>query len=202
MLTNTEDTEARLSASLGQVGSASGAIDLRIRGEFSAELLQAALVFVRDRVNKLAVEALGSAGALAAKLGVPTGPDVSAELVGAIGGIDAFSAAVEGAFRRPSLDTARIALNPLAGAIAWLEKAALKLGGKLDVLRSVLSGSVPSGGGAGPGGLPAGPGAVTTSGGRSRTRFPPTAPISLALPPIRYRCPRCCGSGDSPRHWD
>jgi hypothetical protein len=31
-------------------GSASGAIDLRIRGEFSAELLQAALVFVRDGV--------------------------------------------------------------------------------------------------------------------------------------------------------
>ena len=166
VLTNTEDTEARLSASLGQVGSASGAIDLRIRGEFSAELLQAALVFVRDRVNKLAVEALGSAGALAAKLGVPTGPDVSAELVGAIGGIDAFSAAVEGAFRRPSLDTARIALNPLAGAIAWLEKAALKLGGKLDVLlRSVLSGSVPSGGVLDQVGLPAGPGAVTTSGG-------------------------------------
>jgi hypothetical protein len=156
-----------LAAKRAQVGQGPVPPRPRLKGEFSAELIQAALVFGRKKLNELATEALGSADALATKLGVVGGIDVTAELDAVVSGIDVFSSAVEKGFRQPSLDIAKIALAPLAKALAALEQAVLKLNGDLDtLLAGVFSANPPEVTGVlGQLGLPAGPGAVTTAGG-------------------------------------
>jgi hypothetical protein len=166
VIADTDVTGSHLSTALGQVGQGPVAAEITLKGEFSAELLQAAMVFARDRLNALAADALGSAAALAAKLGVAPGPDITAELAGAVGGIDVFSGAVEAALRHPSLGSVQVALAPLAAGVASLEQAVAALGGDLaTLLRGVLSVPIPGGGVLAQLRLPAGPGAVTSSGG-------------------------------------
>jgi Family of unknown function (DUF6603) len=154
-----------------QVGQGPTQGSPRMRGEFSAELIQAALIFARVKANELATEALGSAQALANKLDIPpTGlPNIDVELEAVVRAISLFSSAVEKGVALPSLDLAKIALAPLAATIAALEKAVFKLGGDATKLTALLSGvfsnPMPGLGVLQQLGLPAGPGGIMVAAG-------------------------------------
>ncbi|CAN5539125.1 hypothetical protein BH09ACT7_BH09ACT7_35370 [soil metagenome] len=159
--------DAQTTESRWAVGPGGAAGQVRVKGEFSAELLSAALEFVRERLNAFATDALSSANALAAKLGAPgSGATISADRDSALGSIDNFFAMVEVGLRHPTAELIRSALVPLATTIGTLEGAATKLGKPVEqLLGPALSAEVAGGGILSQLGLPAGPGSIKASGG-------------------------------------
>ena len=181
VLKNQQQVADEIAAKRAQVGPEPTPEQLRFKGEFSAELIQAALVFARKKANEFATEALGSAQDLAKKLDLPNGaghpplPDITAELDAVIDAIDLFSSAVEKGVRRPSVDLANIAVKPLANVIAALEKAVIALfdniAGNVDdklkkLLTGVFSTSMPDSDLLKQFGLAAGPGGVKVASGK------------------------------------
>ena len=147
VLSDAETTES-LWRSVREGPDAAAQGEVSVKGEFSAELLQATLLFVRERLNAFATEALGSASASAAKIGVPGGgAAIGADRDQALASIDRFFASVEVGIRRPGTDFVRSALLPLAKVVDSLDTAATKLGRTVDQLLGPTFGvGVPGGG--------------------------------------------------------
>ncbi|WP_433684664.1 DUF6603 domain-containing protein [Nocardia sp. CA-119907] len=167
LLADAQTVDTHWSTARDQVAPGPVPDGTRIKGEFSVELLLAAVTFARTRFDVFAMTVLRSPEALAAKLGAAgRGTEIAVEYDSALTDLDVFFGSLDAVIQRPTMDSLRPVLTFLAGVIDSLDKAAVKLGGSLTALLGDAFGvKVPDTGVLNQLSLATRPGALSATGG-------------------------------------